>query len=491
MDKKPAELKNAGVSPVSELKAFIALQALNIYELNRFKKFLHSPYFNVNDQIRNLFAAWEPVLRGETDQVPMRSESWSSSTSGKEYNDLKFRKLCSDLLKLFERFLAQEAFEKNPLHRADYLMQSVYEKRLEPLYKSAMRTAQRLSDQTYLRPAFHFFYKYSYEKWLYSLSGLEIDRSRPINVEEIAQNLDLFYVAEKLRYFCYVLTSKTISTAHEYDLLFMDEIIALVEAEGYNDIVPINFYYQIYLTQKEPGNPAHYEKLRSLINESILLVPEAEGKEIIDATLNYCIQRINEGKSEYLREVHNLYREALDNELIFVNEKITAWTFRNMIVTGLRLGEYDWVESFIARYQQRLDEKYRDNAVSFNSANLYFYKKEYDRVISLLQEVEYEDPSYNLNSKTMLLLTYYELDEIEALISLVSSFSTFLRRSKDITSQRKSHYLSLIKFVRGLVRVQTASEAEILKLRKQIETTEGVVNKSWLLEKIDELLPDS
>lgn len=475
-------------SSVEDLKVFTALKWLNIYELNRFRKFLMSPYFNVNEQIRRLFEAWEPHLRGEDDHVPTRFESWSSATSGKVYSDVKFRKLCSDLLRLFEQFLAQEAFEKNPLHRADYLLQSVVEKRIDPLYNSTTRTATRLSDQYYQRPASHYFFKYAYEKWLYNLSLLNIDRSKPKNVEEIARNLDLFYLAEKLRYYCYVLVSKPISAAHEYDLLFMDEIISLVESEGYNKIVPINFYYQIYLTQAQPDKPEHYEKLRELITENITLLPDAEANEIIDSALNYCIQRINEGKAEYLNDVHEIYREALDNELLFINEKINPWTFRNIVVTGLRLGEYDWVEHFIEHYQYRIEEKYRDNAVSFNSANLYFYKKEYDKVISLLQEVEYEDPSYNLNSKTMLLLTYYELDELEALLSLISSFSNYLRRSRDITEARKEHYLNLIKFVRGLVRVQTAKQPEINKLRNQIEATEGVVNKAWLLEKIDDLL---
>ena len=487
MAKDPITAKSRGSGHVRDLKVFVALSSLNIYELNRFRKFILSPYFNVNERLISLFKLWDPVLRGDEENTLTKAKTWSSVTSDKDYNDKKFRKLCSDLLKLFEDFMAQEAFEKNPLHKADYLLEAVYQKRLEPLYNSSVKSAKRLSSQSYLRPASHFFYKYSYEKWLYNLSGLEIDRSRAINVEEIAGNLDLFYLAEKLRYYCYVLVRKPIA-AHEYDLLFMDEIIGHIENEELIDTVPINFYYQIYLTSKNPDDTSHYFKLRKLINENILILPEMEGKEIIDSAINYCIQRINKGNQEFLREIHELYRESLANELIFINGRITPWTFRNVIVSGLRLGEFDWVEQFITQYQDRIEEKYRDNAVSFNTANLYFYKKDYDGVISMLQEVEYDDPSYNLNSKTMLIATYYELDVIEPLLSLLSSFSMYLRRSKSITEARKSHYLNLIKFVRALIRVQVSKPEEIQKLRKQVEDTDGIVNKRWLLDKIDELL---
>ncbi|MDX1409498.1 MAG: hypothetical protein R3330_15230, partial [Saprospiraceae bacterium] len=113
--------------------------------------------------------------------------------------------------------------------------------------------------------------------------------------------------------------------------------------------------------------------------------------------------------------------------------------------------------------------------------------QDYDKVIEQLQEVEYDDPSYNLNSKTMLMFTYYETDEIDPLLSLLSSFAVYLRRNKQIPKGRKSHYLNLIKFMRALVRIPVSDKDALLQLEKKIRDTEGVVNKNWLLEKIDEL----
>src|SRR5690606_2223412 len=121
---------------------------------------------------------------------------------------------------------------------------------------------------------------------------------------------------------------------------------------------------------------------------------------------------------------------------------LTPWSFKNIVTNGLRLSEFDWVEKFIHDYSSRLDEKHRENAVTFNLAQLFFYKKDYPKVISHLSQVEYEDITYNLNSKTLLMASYFELDELEALNSLLDTFRVYLNRNKKIPATRRKHYLN-------------------------------------------------
>ncbi|HJW28473.1 MAG TPA: hypothetical protein VJ508_04395, partial [Saprospiraceae bacterium] len=113
-----------------------------------------------------------------------------------------------------------------------------------------------------------------------------------------------------------------------------------------------------------------------------------------------------------------------------------------------------------------------------------FYKKEYSKVISQLSQVEYEDITYNLNSKTLLMASYFELDEIEALNSLLDTFRVYLNRNKSIPQVRRKHYLNTISIVRKLARIKHGDKKEIERLEKEIETTQGIVSKNWILEKL-------
>ena len=155
---------------------------------------------------------------------------------------------------------------------------------------------------------------------------------------------------------------------------------------------------------------------------------------------------------------------------------------------ALRLGNYDWADRFITEYSEFLPPENRENAVTFNRATLYFYQKKFREVIEMLREVEYEELTYNLNSKNMLLLTYYELDEIDPLYSLMESFRTYLNRHKDIARKRRQSYLALIKFTKKLSRIIPGDKKEVQKVQKEMdEHPTEIASEKWLREKLTEL----
>jgi len=344
-----------------------------------------------------------------------------------------------------------------------------------------------LSAQYHFRPASYYYYEYSFERNYYNLTSLEIDRSKQVNIDQIAENLDKFYIAEKLR--CYfMMIDRQKMSSHDYHVLFMDEIIIHIESGNLREIVPINLYYQIHLMQKESAVSDHFEELKQLMATHINLLPQQEAYEVLASALNYCINKVNSGNKDYLREYMELSLMGIKKEILLINGTLDPWAFRNIVFSGLRLGDFNWVKDFIFGYQHYIDSQHRENAVSFNLANLYFYQKNFGEVLKLLQSVEYDDPSYNRNSKTILLATYYELEEIESLTSLLSSFELYLRRNKSIPENRKTPYLNLIKFLRSLVRTSNTDLNNLQKLRKKVDQTERIVSKEWLLEKIDALL---
>ena len=80
--------------------------------------------------------------------------------------------------------------------------------------------------------------------------------------------------------------------------------------------------------------------------------------------------------------------------------------------------------------------------------------------------------------------SYYELDEIEALGSLLDAFRIYLNRNKDIPSTRRKHYLNTISLIRKLAKTIQGDIPKVEKLIQEVETTQGVVSKNWILEKL-------
>ena len=208
--------------------------------------------------------------------------------------------------------------------------------------------------------------------------------------------------------------------------------------------------------------------------------------ELYTSAINYCLGKANQGNQQFLREYFNLIAGLLKNGLLIENNQLSPWHFRNTVVAGLRLGEYSWVEHFISDYQQYLPDSFRANALSYNLAQLYFYQKRYDQVIQQLRNVEYEDISYNLNSKVLLIQTYFETDEDEALFSLLDSFNTFLRRRKDIATNRKLLYKNFINLTRKITKLMPGDTKAAQALLAEIDSLrDKSINLAWLKEKVD------
>lgn len=467
-------------------KTYTILQSFDKYEVNRLRKFLQSPYFNMNEAIVILFEVFIKDIFSKSSKELTKEKIWAKVYAKKKYDDVRFRKLNSELLKLVEKFLAQQVYEDNPIHQATHLMESIGIKKLEKLYSSSIRSVRRLSSQQKFRPANYYYYQYEIEKNYYELTAYENKRAEKSNIELVAKNLDYFYFAEKLRIYNSILSRQGLAS-YSYEFVMIDEILAEV-SNNYIGIPPIEIYNQICLINMDFENESHYFKLKELISNYINQFPIKEAILIGKYLLNYSINKANQGNIKFLREYFEAYKELLEKEIVFEdNEGLSPWVFKNTILSALRLGEFDWVSNFIDNYSIKIPEIYRENAITFNKATLFFYQKKYNQVIQLLNQVEYEDLAYNLNSKLMLIAVYYETDEIEPLYSLFESFRVYLNRKKQIPQDRKRRYLNLIKYTKKLTKIMPGNKKEIEKLKTEIAETQGIINLKWLKEKIAEL----
>ena len=466
-------------------KVYTILSSFDRIEQNRLRKYLNSPYFNKNQSITDYFELLVKHINLTKPKEPLKEHFWAKLFEKEAYDDVRFRKLNSDLLRLIEGFLAQQIYEENPLHKATYLIEAVGQKKLEKLYNSTMKTARRLSEMQYYKPGSYYFYQYLIEKNYYSLKRSTLDRSGKSNVEDIINNLDRFYLSEKMRYYLETKMRETV-LSHEYKILFIDEILSHLDKYSYEDVPSIAVFYQLFLTLNDANNETHFYKLKEIINKNIELFPIDEAKEIYTLAINYCINKINKGSKSFLNEFLELNEDMLSKDILEEGE-LSPWKFRNIVTVALRTGKFNWTENFIDIYKNKLASEYRENAVTFNTAVLSFYQKKYEEVIAQLQFVEYDDFTYNLNSKAMLLQSYFELDELEPLYSIMESFRTFLSRKKNIPLDRKKSFIDLIRFVKKLTKILPGDQKSISKLKDEVDATKGIASEKWLREKIAEL----
>lgn len=471
---------------MKDSKLIKTLIHLDKTERNRYKRFLISPFFNSDENLVSIFDFIDDHISKNPNELPEKQRLWKKIFKGIPFDDIRLRKYFSDLFKLLTKFLSFDLYQRDPIVQDLYLLEVINEKKITNLSKSSVKNARIRLEANEFRHSQAYLQRYSLERNNYEILNLEGDRNIRSNIEEINESLDIFYLSEKLRLFCNEFELQNLAI-HTYKLTYIDEVKNMIKLRGYENVPSIMLYSKLLNLYADSDNEDNYFSLRQSVSENNLLFPKKELAEIYSTIINYCSIQINKGNSKFLAQLFDFYKEVVSQDILLEDQSFSPYHFKNIVVIGLRLKEFNWIEAFITDYAPLLPENQRHNSLSFNLAQLYFYQKKYDLVIKTLQSVEYDDYIYNLNSKTMLICTYYDTGETDALFFLFDSFRAFLNRNNEIPEARKVLYRNFVSIAKKLARMTPKDEKAKQKLTLELEQMNNVASKNWLLEKLAEL----
>jgi hypothetical protein len=485
MNTREKTVKAPGV-PEFNNKVFQTLRVLEAADRKRLIRYVHSPYFNQSKTLSAL-CEWF-LLQIEREKFRFTKEDvWKKIMPGMVYDDVNFRKYCSDLLSLIEGFMAHEMIAQNKGLLELETLKYINKNKIEHLKSGNARKARNMIQEDDFQTSEFYQKAFLLEKQYYMLMDYDVQLNVRSNIEDASRFLDLFYWSEKVKLFCTALSRRKTSN-FVYQLAFETEIVQYLEQTDLTQSPQLAIYLHTYKTLRYPEETTHYFNLKKMIHEYGSVMNPRDALEIFDSVLNYCTGKINQGDRQFLEEYFEVSQKALDLNVFLINGELAPWRFNNIVGGMLRFGKTEWSEHFVEQYKVYLPADKQQNTYTFNLARIYRYQQKFDKVLHLLRDVEYEDIGYNLISKAMLTITYYELDEFEALTSFLDAFKNFLTRQKNLTPQRQTGYLNLIKYVRRLMRLLPGDKEAIEKLRLQLEAEKTTtVNFEWLFEKITEL----
>lgn len=472
-------------------KLFTLLQTFSGTDLQRFRKYLLSPFFNENEDFVRLFDRVRSNLRtmGKTKPGAQKLGYWQHLFPGQPYDDTRFRRFCSDLYKLALDYLSVKEFRSDSPVDSIYLLDALAPTKLDKHFEGVVRGVEQKQRKSGWKNAQFHFIKYMLGRQRHE--HLEHRRGKTANLQFLERadyHLDCYYFSKKLEHYCDALGyKKMVSLAA--DIRLFPDFMTYLQEHGFLVEPSVRAYYlaaQMNLFQEEE---AYFRKLKRLLETDATCFRQKELQVLFIHLMNYCIDtKINNGHTEYYRQLFSLYRTALDKEIIFEDDELNPHHYKNIITIGLQVQEFGWVEKFIQDFTPRLPKDTQENALNYNLAHLYFYKGEYSKVIGQLREVEYPSPVYALGSKLLLLRTYFELKEDMALDSLIDSFRIYLRRHRLISRDVKQQYLNVLRFTKKLAAAAPYDRPGIEKIKAQIENCKALAVKKWLLEKVDERL---
>ena len=462
------------------------LNGLSAKEIREIRKWLHSPSHNLRQDVIQLFEYFFEDNHLNKEDYLEKPTIFSWIFPKETYDDAKMRQVIFFLLKAIEEFLVFQDISSDEVNMKITLAKVFRRKKLDKLFQKNIKQSEKLQEDTSLRNEKYFINEYSLQQEKYKYLG---KKSRlPENLQQVSDNLDIFFLAVKLRQGCLMLSHQAVYKK-EYEMEILERIIPIIQTEKYLKIPVIAFYYFIYKTITDKNNESHFENLKEKIKHNGHIFPLAEIRDIYLMAINYCIGKINLGKEKFVREAFELYKLGFEKKVLIEDNLISGVTFNNMVSSSLKLSEYQWVEVFINDYQQYLNDRHRKSYVFYNLARLHYQKKEYKEAMQLLvQDVQYDDILIFFTSKTLLSKMYYEEEEFDALESLIESMRTYVQRKK-IMGYHKANFKNYIKFIKKLLRIKPNDKKVKEKLKKDIEEASPLTSeeRKWLLTQLSKI----
>lgn len=463
------------------------LKRLSKRDWREFRKFVRSPFFNQREDVIQLFDYLDKAIHTLSPSAIDREEVFQQ-VYDRTFDEKKLRHTTSVLLKVLKKYLIQAELEEDNLQAQQYLCQSFRKKGMDVFFEKALGHNRKILENENYRDGKFYFKNYELGVLEANFTAAHL-RQENKKFQSIADHLTISFVINMLQLGCEIQSHQTMSQ-EIYELKLLPNILAIIEEGMFKDEPIVNLYFNCYnaidhLEKNEiDQSEKYFEAFKKLIYTNWKLVPPKDIRNIYLYAINYCIKRLNSGDRHFIRDAFELFRSGLKNETLLEEGILSSFTYKNITRLGVALAEHNWVEQFLEDYKKFLHPRERENTWRYNLAFFYFQQEKYKLAMQLLLRVEFKDVLNNLDARRMLLKSYFELGEYNALDSLLDSFSRYIHRQKEM-GYHKENYLNLIFFVKKIIHSRDRDHKMRSALKQEIQATSRLAEREWLLVKLN------
>jgi len=460
------------------LALFTVLESLSAESLRSLDKFMRSPYHVTHGEVLRLYEH----LRAHPEAREQTKAQMAAALFSNEPDPLKrLYHVSNYLMEALEQFLALELQAERTHERNIATVEALRRLCLHETGTAMLRYTRRKLEADALRGADFYRADYLLQLESYHLS-LQQGRSKNSNVQDLSSAQDVAMIIEKLRTGCILLSHEAV-TKQNYDKGLVNMMLAFLDGHPYLEIPAVAVYYHGYFAQLGEQGDFHFQRLKSLLQQYGNCFSKAEIHDLYLMAINFCIRRINLAEEGYYRAIFELYQSGLERGALLEDGTLSRWTYNNITMAGLRLGEFEWTQQFITDYARFLPLNHREAAYHFNLSRYFYDTGDYRQAMQHLLRMEYDDVLQNLQAKVMLAKIYFEQEEMNALENQLDSIQIYIRRKK-VLGYHKDNYTAIVFFMRKLLAVNMNNSKEVLLLRNRIDEASVLTEREWLLKQL-------
>jgi len=402
------------------------------------------------------------------------------------YNDSQLRKYFSKLREDIEDFMVCESILNSPFDRNLFLGREFFERELNTyMFNTVRKEIDKINSLT-IKNSLDFLRCYLLEK-RYQEYLLKFDQKNEKRREvEMNEAFDKWIVSEKLKLAITNLNLKKLQ-GKEIDTFLLPEILQYIEHKpsllAEPNIRILKAFYELFI--ESDWSEALYTEAKKLLEKYHKHINFETKADLYTGLLNYKILLLSEhGTYDFCLDLLDLYDWGLQHKFLYINGKLRARQFKNLIYLCIRLKLIDKAAHYLDKLYKDLPKEECKEVNEFLRARILFEEENYHQIKEKLKTPTYTNVYFELSKRFLLCMTYYELNEDRTLESQLHSQEQFIRNQKHFSDQYAKVHLKRIQFFERLIRAN--SFRYLNHLKKELAEQNAFSEKDWLMQKVKE-----
>jgi|GEM_PF-3584699 len=465
-------------------------------EMKKFEEMIRSPYFNKNNPLIKLFEQIKkqyPKLKS----VNLKKEDiYLKMFPDKKYNYGSMKNIIYDLQKLCEKFIVIQEMTLDEFDVNRYLINGLRNKKLTNLYEKklkeldiSLKGKEFIDDKYFLKMYLQNEIK---QNVIFDNSKSNIHIKENIRTPYFEQHIvssayiKKYYLLDTLRTFNFIITNKNILDLKSV-IKNCDEFINENKDNFNEQTLDIEYRFLKLNLGRITDKEFLYLKLLTIkelyemkANENVIYAYSVY-------LLNYCRVK-NHTDNQYITHAFDIVKSIVANDNCDTDHGyMNLILARNIILISTQLNEFHWCDNFLKLQMKRIHPDYRDSIMNFYNANKYFYEGKFGKSLEHLAGMNNDDIFNKNYIKELTILNYYELKYFDLLNEQIDSYKKFIINNEMFPDSYKVRTKKFVDYLYKLFKAASEKKKDLHLLRKDINNEEGLLYKTWLIEKLNEL----
>ena len=468
-------------------------------EMKSFEKLISSPYAKIERDVTGLFDILKEYYPDFEDSNLEKEKIYKILSPGENFNSKKLTNIAAELTRLAEKFLVYEHIDSDAFDYERFLSIQYLDRKKEKLFSRSIRALEKKIEGSLIDSVdlFSREEKVVRLKEEYHIMRNDFDNAMAAR-RQYDEYITLSFLVIFLRSMRNKLQVKDIHKGSPDSMLFdtmsgnidFENLLDELKKSKYPDLWIVELYYCCFLCTRYPDDDASFRKFMKLFYDNMNKFSHREKYFLFCDIVSFCIRNENRGNTSYAREEMKVYKTMMEKEIFTSSEKdyMSLMLFRNAMLLAISLREYEWLDKFIDNYSVRLKPDYVDNMRVFARAHLDFELGNFEAALDNITKIKYDLFAYKIDVKNLFLKVFYELELFDQAFSMVDTYKQYLKNNQEFSPAYKLQFKNFNKLYLKLLKARADNKHSGLdNLADEINSTETLSTRSWLLEKINEM----